>query len=395
MHKLKLAIDGNEANVTNRVGSNVYAFEVLKQLYKLTADKKKFTCTILLARPAVSDLPKARNNWHYQIIKPSRFWTQWALPLHLFWQQKNYDLLFTPSHYAPRLSPIPYVSSVMDLAFLQFPDQFTKHDLFQLKHWTRYSVKRAQKIITISQFSKQAIHDVYQKPLTEIVVAPPAVGSFPSYLPLRWKAFLRKHKIEKNNYFLYLGTLQPRKNLLTLVESFEAFYRSQAASQLKKKTACSTPANLPQLVIAGKIGWLAEELQARIKQSALQEQIILTGFVSEELKKPLYENAISTVLIGLYEGFGIPPLESLSVGTLPIVSSATSLPEVVGDAGLIVDPLDQTAISQALEKAWCIPPSKRQQLVHKMKKQADKFSWKKTGKIILKTIQDAAEHDAN
>ncbi|MFH2118350.1 MAG: glycosyltransferase family 1 protein [Candidatus Paceibacterota bacterium] len=395
MNKLRLAIDGNEANVTNRVGSNVYAFEVLKQLYQLTTNKRRFDCTILLSQPAVDDLPKARSNWQYRVIKPARFWTQWALPLHLFWQQKNYDVLFTPSHYAPRLSPVPYVSSVMDLAFLKFPNQFTKHDLFQLKHWTAYSVKRAHKIITISQFSKDAIHDTYQKSLQDIVVAPPAVSESGKYSPLRWKAFLRKHGIEKNNYFLYLGTLQPRKNLLTLIESFEAFYRSQAAAQLKKRTSKSAPANLPQLVIAGKIGWLADELQKRAEQSAIQEKIIFTGFVNEELKKPLYENAIATLLIGLYEGFGIPPLESLSVGTLPIVSNTTSLPEVVGNAGLTVDPTDQTAIANALEIAWRTPPSKRQQLVRKMRKQTKKFSWKKTGKIILKTIQSVAKHDSN
>lgn len=150
---LRLAIDGNEANVKQRVGSNVYAFEVIKQLYELTKNPKKFDCTILLAHKGLADLPPARSNWQYKVLTPQRLWTQWALPLHLFWQQKQYDLFFTPGHYAPRFSAVPYVSSVMDLAFLEFPEQFQKNDLYQLKHWTYYSVRHAKKVITISIFS--------------------------------------------------------------------------------------------------------------------------------------------------------------------------------------------------------------------------------------------------
>ena len=146
MNKLiRIAIDGNEANIPNRVGSNVYAFEILHQLWQLTKKASKFSCVVLLAGEPVADLPPARKNWQYKIIKPTRLWTQWALPLHLFWQQRAYDVLYTPSHYAPRISAVPYVSSVMDLAFLEFPEQFKKNDLYQLKQWTQYSVRRAEK----------------------------------------------------------------------------------------------------------------------------------------------------------------------------------------------------------------------------------------------------------
>jgi glycosyltransferase involved in cell wall biosynthesis len=394
MNKLRIAIDGNEANVTNRVGSNVYAFEVLKHLHQLTK-KPRFTCTILLSNAPVGDLPRERGNWRYKTIGPRRFWTQWALPLYLFWHQRQLDVLFTTSHYAPRLTPIPYVSSVMDLAFLEFPTQFRRRDLFQLKHWTRYSVQNAKKVITISKFSKESIHEVYQKPLHDIIVAPPAVALPKDYSPLRWKAFLRKYQIQTNQYFLYLGTLQPRKNLITLVEAFEAFCRTQAAGQLKKKSSSHKTERLPQLVIAGKLGWLTDQLQQRIKKSALSGQIILTGFVSEDLKRPLYEHARATVLIGLYEGFGIPPLESLSVGTLPIVSKTTSLPEVVGAAGLMVNPDNSADIARTLKTAWEMSPSKLKQMTRKAKKQAGKFSWVKTGRLILKTIEQTAKHENN
>lgn len=395
MHNLiRIAIDGNEANVKKRVGSNVYAYEVLQQLWELTQNTTKFHCTILLAGRPVGDLPPARDNWKYTIVKPSRLWTQWALPFYLFWHQREYEVFFTTSHYAPRISAIPYVSSVMDLAFLEFPEQFRKNDLFQLKNWTKYSVRRAQKVITISQFSKQQINKAYGKPLTDIVVASPAVSLPKNPSPLRTKAFFRRHGIQEKNYVVYLGTLQPRKNLINLIEAFEIFSRFHAANQLKKR-AVDQEEQIPpppQLVLAGKVGWLAQSIQDRIEASPLKNKIIMTGFISDDLKQPLYKKARATVLVGLSEGFGIPPLESLSVGTIPIVSSSSSLPEVVGSAGILVDPSKPKNIANALKEAWNMSAGKHAQFMNLAHKQLAKFSWQKTGKTILNTLVTVARH---
>ena len=390
---IHIAIDGNEANVVNRVGSNVYAFAVLHQLWALTKNPRKFHCTILLAHAPVEDFPPERKNWQYQVIGPARFWTQWALPLPLFWRRGNYDVFFTTSHYAPRVSAVPYVSSVMDTAYLDFPDQFRRNDLYQLTHWTHYSVKRAAKVITISQFSKQHIHAAYHKPLADIVVAPPAVSLPEVTSPLRVKAFWRKHKIEKGSYFLYVGTLQPRKNLENLIEAFEIFSRSLAAHQLKKRVAQAKQQDVsPQLVLAGKVGWLAKGIQDRIEASPLKNRIITTGFISDELKRALYQQARATVLVSLSEGFGIPSLESISVGTIPIVSNTSSLPEVVGQAGLLVDPTQPHQIAQALKKVWHLSASQQQQFAKKAQKQLAQFTWQKTGKTILNTLMKVARH---
>ncbi|MEN8253749.1 MAG: hypothetical protein ABFQ62_05250 [Patescibacteria group bacterium] len=160
---MHIVIDGNEANIKTRVGSNVYAFELIFALEKLTKKRNDIEITVLLSEKKISDLPNKRKNWNYQIVKPKKFWTQWALPIHLYKNQKNYDVFFTPGHYAPRISPIPYVSSIMDLAFLKYPKQFKKSDLLQLKNWSKYSAKNAKKIITISQFSKEEIVKFYKR----------------------------------------------------------------------------------------------------------------------------------------------------------------------------------------------------------------------------------------
>lgn len=386
-HKLlHFAFDGNEANVTSRVGSNVYAFEVLKQLYDLTKTKPYLKWTILLATPPVKDFPAENLNWRYQVIGPKKFWTQWALPLHLFKNSGNYDLLYTPGHYAPRFSPIPYVSTIMDLAFLEFPEQFTGLDAFQLKHWTAYSAKAAKKIITISNFSKQEIIKHYGIPAEKIKVAYPAIAINQQYSKLRWKSFIKNNQLDLNHYFLYLGTIQPRKNLVTLIEAFEIFNHKLAASKVKSAQAKKLNTDQPQLVIAGKTGWLAESVLQRIAKSPIKDQIVLTGFVDDSLKKPLYEHAKASFLIGLYEGFGIPPLESLAVGTPAVVANNSSLPEAVGEAGFKVPAQEPNKIADTMLELWTLPNLRKNVLLRKMKKHLKNFSWSITGQTIFETL---------
>lgn len=353
---IRLAIDGNEANVLNRVGSNVYAFEILKELEVLTrpaTEKSVFhKVTVLLSAPPVKDLPPAREGWQYQILKPQKFWTQWALPIHLFLHQSRYDVLFTPGHYAPRLSSIPYVSSVMDLAFLEFGHQFQKNDLLQLRHWTEYSVKHARKVIAISEATKQDVIKKYHRQPADVIIAYPSV-SMPDKEPtsLKKASTLKKLSLKKP-FLVYVGTLQPRKNIIRLVEAFESVKLGLASEKVRSKikTKRQNPAEKLQLVIAGKIGWLADDTVQRIKESPFFADIILTGYVSDEVKTILLREAEASLSVGLSEGFGIPALESIQLGTIPIVSNTTSLPEVVGKAGILVTPTNHLSIAEGIRK---------------------------------------------
>jgi glycosyltransferase involved in cell wall biosynthesis len=399
--KIQIAIDGREANVAQRVGSNVYAFEILRQLSAQLKYSKSLGATVLLSSEPVSDLPEARTNWQYQQVKPSKMWTQWAEPWHLFWQRRQYDVLFVPGHYAPRLSPIPYVSSVMDLAFLPYPEQFRPNDLYQLKHWTRYSVKRAQKVVTISEFTKQEIQKYYGKPAQDIIVAYPDVNlQGPAASQAQKQAFWQRHQIQ-DPYFLFVGTLQPRKNLVRLIEAFEQFIAKLKKQDLKTETnAANTSKNqtsakeqLPQLVIAGKIGWMAEPILEKIKQSPAKKQIITTGYVSQAIKKALLKEARALVLIGLYEGFGIPALEAMRVKTIPLVSDNSSLPEVVGPAGLTVDPEQTADIVEALHQLYEMKAKERATFSKKARKQVKKFNWELSAEKILSALTEVAQEN--
>jgi len=159
-----IGIDGNEANIEKKVGISEYSFEILKNFNELTNSKSKETLKysnikfqIYLKDKPRPDLPDESENWKYIMVKPRKLWTQLGLPIYLYTHLPRPNIFFSPTHYAPRFSPIKTVISIMDLSFLRFPELFAKKDLYQLVNWTRYSAKNASKVFTISNASKNDI----------------------------------------------------------------------------------------------------------------------------------------------------------------------------------------------------------------------------------------------
>lgn len=381
---IHLAIDGNEANVGNRVGSNVYAFEVLSELERQTKKNTSLDCVIFLTSHPHADLPAQRPGWRYRVIRPTFLWTQWALPRYLYAHQNDFDLFFTPGHYAPRYSPVPYISSVMDLAFLSHPSYFTLKDRLQLTYWTKYSVLNAKKILTISEASKQGIISRFGREAKDIIVGFPAVSETTKF-PSDEAEKICKRLGAKIPYILSIGTLQPRKNLIRLIEAFEIVVRREAASPPKATRKKSAPMPI-SLVLAGKQGWMAGPIIDRIKASPYADRILVTGFVDDSEKWALLEKAKVTAVVGLAEGFGIPALEALQAGSVPVVSNISSLPEVVGPAGIQIDPTNSLSMADGLWKAMTLTARERAVYRRKAREQCKIFSWKETVKKILEAL---------
>lgn len=392
-----IAVDGNEANVTNRVGSNVYAFEILTELERCCRIDTAISVTVLLSQAPLPDMPKPRVGWRYQVIGPRTFWTQWALPLQLFKKSRLYSVFFTPGHYAPRLCPIPYVSSVMDTAYLEVPHQFKGKDFLQLKHWTAYSVKHAAKVVAISKATKESVMTHYKRKAEDIVVAYPSVTPVQESLASKeWAEFYSRHGIT-GPYFLFVGTLQPRKNISCLIEAFEIFCKRlelEDESAQKKRKRKFSPDEQPYLVLAGKVGWLADPILEQVANSPYKERIKLTGFVSDLEKKALIEYSEAVVLLGEYEGFGIPPLEALLYGSIPLVSNTSSLPEVVGAAGITVDPHDIVRISERLWQLYHMKAKQRGMYKRTGREQRKLFSWRTSALTILQLLISVAHPEA-
>lgn len=340
---MHIGVDANEANVLQRVGSNEFAFRVLEQLYRQGG---KHNWTIYLSSAPIADLPKPKINWQYRVIAPGFFWTRWRLPLDLFFYRPRPDKFLTLGHYAPRFSPIPRLICVMDLAFLKFPETFRQRDLWQLTSWTKYSVKNAEHVFAISQATKADIMKNYGIKDNKISVVYPGVD--------RLKA--TGHSPVKGKYILYVGTLQPRKNIDALIEA-------------TKNYSC-------RLIIAGKMGWKYK------KQPGKNIQYL--GYVPESQLGILIKNSQGLVLASLYEGFGIPVVQAMRLGVPVLVSRNSSLTEIVGDSGLYIEPpFDVPAIRTGLEKLFTLSSTQKQNLVTVAKHRSQQFAWQRTAEKIL------------
>jgi len=367
-------IDGNEANVEKRVGISEYAFQLLRQFAEFKKQDVEFR--IYLKDTPREDLPREQKGWSYRVLKPGKLWTQWRLPLDLYVHQPKPDVFFSPTHYAPRFSPVPTVVSVMDLSYLYFPEMFTKSDLLQLRNWTAYSVRKAKRVLTISNSSRDDIIKEYA--LSESKV-------FTTYLGIKEPVSLEPHVYSMNelkakyqisdNYILFVGTLQPRKNITRLIEAFSKI--------------ASSKENL-ELIIVGKKGWLYEEILEKPKELGIEDKVKFLDNVGDDELVLFYKHALCYVLPSLYEGFGLPVLEAMQHNCPVITSNVSSLPEAGGDAALYVDPEDVDDIAEKIKKL-INDESLRKELIAKGKEQVKKFSWEKTAKETLAVLEEVAQ----
>lgn len=361
-----VGIDGNEANVSNRVGSNVYAYEVLHALYAWLQKEPKFSVVVYVSSPPLDDLPVANEWWRYEVITHQPFWTLWRLPIEL-WRHRQIDLFYSPGHYLPSISPVPMIPTIMDIAFEFFPEQFKKKDYWQLHLLTMRSVAGAAHVIAISQATKTDIMEHYGRQSEDITVAYPGV---PHNLHLPKKAVRERIKQSfalQKPFIIYVGTLQPRKNIERLVGAFEKVRANGWDGEL---------------VLAGKTGWKSHSIEERIATSSAKESIRQLGFVTDEEKYALITEAEALALPGLYEGFGIPPLEAIALGVIPVVSDRSSLPEVVGESGICVDPESIEDIARGIQQALAFTSGEKQKLMTTLQSHAEQFSWQRTGEVI-------------
>lgn len=358
-----IGIDANEANLTDkRVGVNQYAFELLWAIYNLQSEHQFI---IYLKNQPRADLPHEKESFKYRVIPFPKLWTQTRLPFDLYFHFPRPDVFFSMGHYAPRFSPIPTVVAIMDLGFLEAPEQFTSKDFNQLKSWTEYSVKNGTKIVTISDFTKQKVIEVYGKKDTDVTTTLLSYNE-KLFVPTHNNNVLKKYGISKP-YFLFLGSLKPNKNIESLIRAFDRLDDQY------------------QLVIAGKKAWLFGEIFKTVEELRLQDRVVFTDFIEEWEKPVLMTESIAFVLPSLYEGFGIPVLEAMACNTPVVVSAVASLPEVAGDAGVYIEPKSIDSITAGMQKAV----TDHDKFVKLGQKRVKLFSWAKCAQETILCLQTA------
>lgn len=360
-----IGIDGNEANVTHKVGVSVYAINLLIYFQAHATDTVQFI--VYLRNPPGVDLPKETAFFKYKIVWGPIVWSQLFLPLHL-WIYKlrggTMKLFFSPAHYIPRFCPFKTVVTIHDLSYLFFQSEFLKKDLYQLINWTKYAIANSIKIIAVSKTTKKDLIHEYAIPENKIEVV------YNGYEHVEALATSHQSLVTNFPYFLYLGTIQPRKNLALLIRAFTTFHSTHPSYKL---------------IIAGKKGWLYESIFDLVHHLKMDESIQFSGFVSDEEKKSLYKEAAAFILPSLYEGFGIPLLEAMSYNCPVISSFSSSLPEIGAEACLYFDPKNEQDLVEKMELIVSDPQLARS-LIQLGKKRVAEFSWKKTGEQTLQIL---------
>lgn len=301
------------------------------------------------------------------------------VPLFLAYELKRrpVDVLHV-QYTAPPFCSVPVVATIHDLAFEHMPETFTRRGSFQLKLTVRRTAQRAVRIATVSEYSRQDLLRTYKLPPEKVAVTYNGIEShFTTQAESNEAEDVRQRFGISRDYLLAVGSLQPRKNLIRLIRAY---------AKLRSENENFTP----QLVIVGRKLWLADGIFAEVRKQTWAHDVILTGYASDQDLPKLYRQATAFVYPSLFEGFGLPPVEAMACGTPVVTSNVSSLPEVTGEAALLIDPLDQSAIESALLEIMN-DQSLRAQLREQGIEQAKKFTWRATAEKTLQLYQESYE----
>lgn len=282
------------------------------------------------------------------------------------------DLVHGPAFVGPLMTPCPVVITVHDLSFLRYPHLFRPANRLYLSWFTRLSLRRARRVIAVSQHTAEEMVRRLGIGRENIRVVYHGVDTVFHPLPPSEVADFRARRGLPDRFVLFVGTLEPRKNLVRLIEAF-------ARSGTDAGTA---------LVLAGARGWYDKEIFTTVERTGLQERVLFPGYIPNE-ELPLWYNAARVFAYpSLYEGFGMPVLEAQACGTPVLTSSTSALPEAAGDGALLVDPTDGEAIADGLHRLLT-EEALRETLRQRGLAHAARFSWPRTAADTVAVYQEA------
>lgn len=361
-----LGIDGRLANALRPAGAGHYCREVLRTLAAMDSD---VTLRVYLDAPPRDELPLPREC--VRVLPSGRSWTHRVLAREL--RRDPPDVFFSPVPQLPWRCPCPSLVTVLDLAAWSHPESFPWAKRTTMKLQTEHAIRNADHVIAISQCTAT---DLARRKLNveDITVATLGVGErfFEATVPPSGTML----DDFPEHYILYLGQTQPRKNLLRLLAAFDRVLARQP--------------DLPHcLVMAGGLGWQNERIYRAAETSPVADRIRFFDYVPDALVPAMIAGADVLVLVSLSEGFGLPALEAMAAGTAVLASDCSSLPEVVGDAGVLVDPENVDAITEGLARLL-LDEVLRAGCEERGRERARRFTWARTAKAILDAARERA-----
>lgn len=370
-----IGIDASRALRAQRTGTERYALEIIRHLLRLPAAQAHQWRLYLDAPPPANFLGAMPGQpppapVELCLLPGRRMWTHRALAQAVVRQPP--DVLFVPAHVLPFVLPPrrlpPSVVTIHDLGYHRFPQAHSRFQRHYLPWSTRWSAGAASGIIAVSQATAADLQHYYNTPAAKITVVHEAIN----WPQITWAEHLvRTRYALPANYALYVGTLQPRKNLVRVIEAYHRLLQRQP---------------LPwDLVLAGADGWESSALHQLVADLKLTNRVHFPGYVADEALPALYYGARLFCFPSLFEGFGLPVLEAQAHGVPVMSANNSALPEIAGDAALLVDPTDVDAIADAMYQL-SQDEALRQRLIAAGYENVKRFSWEKAAQETLAVL---------
>lgn len=374
-----IGIDASRAVRAQRTGTERYSLEIIRHLLAMP-EAGEHRWWLYLDAPdrdtrLTEHLPGA-DHVEVCVLPTRRLWTHRTLAHEV--TRRRPDVLFVPAHVIPFVIPasrLPAsVVTVHDLGYHAFPETHTWQQRLSIEGGTRWSVHVAQRVIAVSQATADDLTARYHAPAQRIrvIYEAPAQTTIVTHDQM---AAVRQRYGLKHPYALFIGTIQPRKNVARLLQAYDWLYRNTPVSW--------------DLVFAGAPGWLSDSLYERAASLGLAQHVRFLGYVPDDDLPALLKGALFFSFPSLFEGFGLPVLEAQSYGVPVLTSNNSSLPEVAGDAALLVDPTDVDAIANAMLRL-SQDEVLRQQLIEAGYANVRRFSWEKAAQETMAVLKEAA-----
>lgn len=373
---MRIAVNAIFLQDNLREGFGHYAAEVLKRMviqhpeddFLLVYDRPWETpfleasnLTSILVSPAARH-PLSFKYWYD--VKASKAVKKWKA-----------DVWFQPYGFCSLTSRIPQVLMIHDLAFLHYPKYISWYQRAYYRWFTPAFIRKAKKLITVSEFSKNDIVKSYRTSNDHIQVIPGAART--AFQPLDWEArqVVKDGYADGREYFLFVGGIHPRKNLLNLLKAFSHFKKWQHSNM--------------KLLVAGRLAWQYDDLLEKLKTYKYREDVVLLDYLPEDQLQRVTAAAYALVYPSWFEGFGLPILEAMKCEVPVICSNTSSMPEVAGEAALLVDPADPDAIAKEMLSLYR-NEGIRNAFIEKGIQRAACFSWEDAAESLYEALRQAS-----